>query len=140
MNSKDFYELCIGHRLSPRDFELHNTTELKLQVLDGLMNIQTTAKMIGEYSSTNPLLYTEKLAGGVHACLGFVNNNGIYYPNTALKEDIRKVSASSCERVLAVFKKDIAEGIYTEHCYTAKGINIETIMLPECVNPTLDVR
>ncbi len=138
MNSEDYFELCTTSRLSPADFDMISTTTLKLSVLEGLMNIQINAKMIGDYASTNPMLYTEKLAGNVKGCLGFINDNGKYYPNTALKEDIRNISLTSCARVLLVFKKRITDTVYTELCYTAKKIDPQKVALPDTLNIILN--
>ena len=49
--------------------------------------------MVGDFNGCNPKLYTEKLAGGVKACLGFVKTHRAeYVPNTVLNTDIRTVT------------------------------------------------
>lgn len=52
--------------------------------------------MVGDFNGCNPKLYTEKLAGGVKACLGFIKTHRAeYVPNTALNTDIRTVTKIS---------------------------------------------
>ena len=127
--SSDFYEKCLKGQLSPSDFSLANngTTEMKLSILPQLMNIHRFAKMVGDYSFTKSMLYTEKLAGNITACLGFVRDDTYYIPNTAIKEDIREVTRRPQQRVLLIYKKLIHEAQYSELCYVAKGIDVEQI-------------
>lgn len=70
-----------------------NTTDLKLQVLPQLMKIDRIANMIGEYDVTKIFLQTDKIAGNINACMGFVRDKRLklYVPNTALKKDIRQI-------------------------------------------------
>ena len=51
LNANDFYRYTLNKRLSERDFSFKNnhTTELKLKVLSTIMNIDTRARMIGNY-------------------------------------------------------------------------------------------
>ncbi len=52
--------------------------------------------MVGDFNGCNPKLYTEKLAGGVKACLGFIKTyRAEYVPNTVLNTDIRTVTKIS---------------------------------------------
>lgn len=127
--SSDFYEKCLKGQLSPRDFSLANngTTEMKLSILPQLMNIQRFAKMVGDYSFTKSMLYTEKLAGNITACLGFVREDTYYIPNTAIKEDIRDITRRPQQRILLIYKKHIHEVQYRELCYAAKNIDIEQV-------------
>jgi len=87
----DFYQRCLTHKLSSFDFEFSKdgTTHMKLDVLPFVLNKNLSAKMIGEYNSSKPRLYTERLAGGTSACVGFVTDSisRLYVPNTILKED-----------------------------------------------------
>lgn len=88
----DFFNNCLKQRISPDDFEFarDGTTEMKLDVLPSIINKNLSAKMIGDYASTKPRLYTEKLAGGAKACMGFVAHasDGRFVPNTVLKSVI----------------------------------------------------
>ena len=127
-----FYEKCLSHKLSPRDFAFaeDGTTTLKLDVLPYIINKNLSARMVGDYDSLKPRLYTEKLAGGVKGCIGFVaSQNGAFVPNTILKEDIRNYSRNTL-RVLAVLRKETDAEKYAELTYLAKGINLDLIELP----------
>lgn len=55
MNANGFYRAALNNRLSEHDFSFKNnhTTELKLKVLDIIMNIDTKARMIGNYIGTS---------------------------------------------------------------------------------------
>ncbi|MBR1496409.1 MAG: hypothetical protein IJ617_02145 [Oscillospiraceae bacterium] len=100
------YDRCLTRSLRTSDFSIPDsgTIEMKLSVLPQMINISKTAKMIGEYSFSKSLLYTEKLAGNVTACVGFVRDDRFYIPNTVLREDIRDITKRPQKRVLAVFK------------------------------------
>ena len=113
-------------------------TETKLSILPQLMQLHRCAKMIGDYDNTRPLLYTEKLAGNISACLGFTREKDYYIPNTALREDIRDISVHPTKRVLAIFKKDVTEELYTTLCYTAKKLDISSIKLPDSLKQKLE--
>ena len=60
MNANGFYRAALNNRLSEHDFSFKNnhTTELKLKVLDIIMNIDTKARMIGNYIGPHLELYT----------------------------------------------------------------------------------
>ena len=57
------------------------------------MLIKKNATMIGEFTDRGPKLFTEKAAGNVCGCIGFVQdkNTKLNVPNTLLKKDIRDV-------------------------------------------------
>jgi len=133
VSSKDFYDRCLNGKLSPDDFYMaqNGTTDMKLSVLPQLMNLHLCAKMVGDYDNTKSLLYTEKIAGNIFACVGFIHENGYYIPNTALREDIRDITISPQKRVLAIFRKDIKQKLYETICYTAKKVNILQLNLSE---------
>jgi len=134
ISSKDFYERCLEKRLSPDDFELScmGTTELKLDVLPILMSKNLAAKMIGDYNMSQPKLYTEKMAGGVSGCVGFIKSEGKgrYIPNTVLKGDIRE-RTKTADRIIATYRKRREEERYTEIVYLAKKVDWQHITLPE---------
>ena len=127
LGSVDFYEKCLKGKLSPSDFSFaeNGTTDMKLSILPQLMKIQTCAKMVGVYDYKKSVLYTEKIAGNIYACMGFIKENDYYIPNTALREDIRDISVQPQKRVLAIFKKNIPQKFYDEiPCYLAKKVDI----------------
>ena len=125
--------MCIDKRLSPSAYEFSKdgTTQMKLSVLSQVMNIHRTAKMVGDYTHTKSMLITEKLAGTVTACLGFIRERGkrnSYVPNTVLREDIRNVVDKPPKKVLAIFRKSKNEPVYRECTYLAKGVLFESIL------------
>lgn len=134
LNASLFYDRCLKHRLSPSDFEFSDdgTTHMKLNVLSSVLNKNLSANMIGDYNSYNPKLYTEKLVGGVKACIGFVKtqNRDCFVPNTVLKTDIRDYTKNTA-RVIAVFRKNIDQQTYEEITYKAKKIDWTLIQYPE---------
>lgn len=135
MDSSDFYEKCLKGQLSPKEFSFssNGTTVLKLRILPELMKIHKTARMVGEYNFSKTLLITEKLAGNITACEGFVRDDKYYIPNTALKEDIRELIQQPCKRMLAIFRKENGKPLYPELCYTAKGVDLHSLSLPDYI-------
>lgn len=88
--------------------------------------------MVGDFNSSHPRLYTEKLVGGIKACVGFVKDpkNGEYVPNTVLKEDLRN-NVSGYARIVIAYRKRIQAKRYSEIVYVAKKIDWENIVFPE---------
>lgn len=118
INAKEFYMKCLQHRLREKDFEFapDGTAELKLDVLPFVISKDLSAKMVGDLNSAHPKLQTEKLAGSVRACVGFIHTGAHYVPNTVLKTDIRD-HIDKPSRVVAVLRKDISQGSYHEITY-----------------------
>ena len=129
-----FYEKCLSHKLSPSDFEFSDdgTTHMKLEILPTVINKSLSARMIGNYNSYNPRLYTEKLAGNITTCIGFVRTDigNAYVPNTILKNDIRNYTNGTA-RVLAVYRKSMEALIYEEITYKAKNVDWATVQYPD---------
>lgn len=129
-----FWELCLKQRLTEEDFEFaeDGTTHLKLSVLPGLVKCNLSAKMLGDYNMSQPKLYTEKIAGGVNACVGFVRTKGTgrYVPNTVLDGDIRKKVVRP-DRIILTYRKRRGEDQYEELVYKAKKVDWSKINLPE---------
>lgn len=136
LSGERFYRAAFGERLHLNDIELprDGTAALKLSVLPRLMNIHTNAKMIGTYNDSQPLLITDKLVGNIDAVLGFRKDNGYYLPNTALKEDIRKISVPPLLRVAAIFVKNRRDEKYGKCTYVAKGIELNDPIFAEIIN------
>lgn len=129
----DFYKRCLNHKLSPEDFSFASdgTTQLKLEILPQLMLKNISAKMVGDFNGCNPKLYTEKLTGGVKACLGFVKTHRAeYVPNTVLNTDIRTVTKIS-QQVIATYRRKNSASPYQELVYKAKKIDWDTIIFPK---------
>lgn len=129
----DFYERCLNHKLSPDDFSFapDGTTQLKLEILPQLMVQNISAKMVGDFNGCNPKLYTEKLAGGVKACLGFVRTPySEYVPNTVLNIDIRTATRLPLQ-VIATYRRKRSDSVYNELVYKAKKIDWDNITFPK---------
>lgn len=133
ISAADFYRKCLNRKLSPRDFEFADdgTTDMKLDVLPSVVNKSLSAKMIGDYNSPKPLLYTERLAGSTKACVGFKRDSitGLFLPNTMLKEDLRS-NVRGYVRVIATYRKRQSDEKYQELTYAAKKIDWSSVKLP----------
>lgn len=133
MSANDFYRAALNSRLSEHDFSFKNnhTTELKLLILDSIMNIDTRARMIGNYAGPHLDLYTEKVTGTTTACLGLIQGKHYYIPNSVLSEDIRSIILPPPGIIYAIFKKPIKATLYTQLTYVAQNINITKKCLPK---------
>ena len=133
ISANEFYQKCLSKKLSPNDFEFADdgTTFLKLDVLPYIISKNLSANTVADYNSRQPKLHTEKLAGSMKACVGFVSDErtGHYVPNTVLKEDIRDISTNSV-RVIAIYRKQRTDVRYSELTYKAKKVNWSTVNLP----------
>ena len=133
ISAKQFYDMCLNHKLSPSDFEFakDGTTPLKLEILPQLISKNLSAKMIGDYNSGKPKLVTDKLAGNTTACMGFIGTapTGRFVPNTVLKMDMRN-SIKNQLRVVAVYRKEQSDAEYQEVTYRAKKIEWDHIQYP----------
>lgn len=134
ISAADFYNKCLSHKLSPDDFEFSDdgTTHMKLDILPSVLCKNLAANMIGKYNSSKPRLYTEKIAGGVKACMGFVVDavDGKYVPNTVLKEDIRN-NVTDYLRVIEAYRRKTDDAAYKELTYRAKNIDWKGIKYPD---------
>lgn len=127
--SQRFFQDACDKRIIVKEmsFAENGTTEMKLSVLLQLVNIIKTARMVGDYNSMKSELYTEKMAGNITACLGFIKKGKYYVPNTALREDIRNVSYESPQRMLIIARKMYSDCKYSEISYLAKGVSLSSI-------------
>ena len=127
-----FYRNALDKRLKESDIQFKNspTTELKLQILQNIMNIPFSARMIGDYNGAHLDLYTEKVAGTTTACLGLVLRGNEYIPNTILKEDIRNITPKPPGKIFAIFRKPIRQDKYTELTFRNGNIDITKKCLP----------
>ena len=117
-SSSEFYDLCLKNQLSISDFEFNSngTTAKKLNILQNIMQIHKISKMVGEYNGLKKYLYTEKLIGTVNYCIGCINKNNYYIPNTVLKEDIRDIIHNQY-KVMFILRKEIKDKKYKEITY-----------------------
>lgn len=143
LSALNFYSKCLNHKLSPKDFEFASdgTTCMKLDVLPALITKNLSARMLGDYNSAKPKLYTEKLAGNVKGCMGFREDDvtGNYVPDTVLNADIRDYIQNPT-RVIAVFRTEPQSTIFEEITYVAKNIDLAMIKFPEEYQQVLKIR
>lgn len=131
----DFYNTCIKGRLKETDikFAEKGTTHQKLSVLPFVFkNSNLSANMMGNYNNSHPLLYTEKLVGGVKWAIGFrdVTGSGDFVPDTLLEGDIRDNIKDSC-RIIATYIKESNEQSFSTIIYQAKKIEYEQLRYPD---------
>ena len=134
LSASNFYFKCLNHKLSPKDVEFASdgTTCMKLDVLPALITKNLSARMMGDYNSAKPKLYTEKLAGNVKGCMGFREDasTGNYVPDTVLNEDIRNYIQNQT-RVIAVFRTSPQSVVFDEITYVAKDMDLSMIQFPK---------
>ena len=127
LSANQFYNKCLQNKLSSVDFEFatDGTPHLKWSVLSELICKNMKAAMIGDYDSQNPNLNTEKLAGNIRACLGFVQDRRTYeyIPNAVLREDIRDLTRKRRAQVIAICRKNQKERMYVEVIYRTKMVD-----------------
>jgi hypothetical protein len=136
-----FYQAAINNRLSPNEIALTSDgkTEQKLDVLPQLMNIHLTARMVGDYDNSRPLLIADKFAGTVTMAMGFINVNGRYIPKTALKVDMRDITEKATRlKIVAIFVKPSSDDLYKNLTYLAKGLCIDDEMFSKILCEKVD--
>ena len=140
LGANDFYRRAVNSQLSEHDFTFKNpgTVELKLQIMDVIMNIDTRARMIGNYAGPRIELYTEKVTGTTTACLGLISKGDCYIPNSVLKEDIRSIIPKPPGKIYAIFKKKIKSHLYTHLTYQSKNFHITQRCLPKGLLDQID--
>lgn len=130
-----FYQKCLDKRLTENDFAFakDGSTGQKLDILEHMMHIKKNVTMIGEFVGRGPKLFTEKAAGNVCCCVGFVQdrNTGLNVPNTLLKKDIRDVVAYPSQKVYAVISKNYTESKYSVLAKLDKSINMKECFFSE---------
>lgn len=133
LSANNFYRFALNNKLHENDFSFNdtNTCELKLFVLEIVMYIDTKARMIGDYNGLKQDLYTEQITGTTSACLGLIQRNNIYIPNSVLKEDIRSIVTKPPGKIYAIFKKKIGASYYTKLTYKKNNIEIIRKCLPK---------
>jgi len=93
----EFYKLATIGKLNIKNITIKKSEiiDLKMKALNSLMSIDKSAKMIGKYNNTiKDALYTEKVSGTIHYCLGFVKSRDkkYYIPNTTLSQNILDIT------------------------------------------------
>ncbi|MCM1427616.1 MAG: PBECR4 domain-containing protein [Eubacterium sp.] len=137
-----FYEKCLDNRLIPENFSFakDGSTVQKLDILENMMEIKQNVTMIGDFTNRGSKLFTEKAAGSICGCIGFVKdrNTKLNVPNTLLKKDIRDVIASPVQKVYAVLSKSYTAERYSFLEKVGKGINIKKCFFTEEIEKLLD--
>ena len=140
ISANTFYHKIVNNKLSPNDFfvKCPFTTELKLKILSSIVNIDQTARMIGNYTGPHLELYTEKVAGTTSACLGLKKKNDFFIPNTVLSEDIRNISQYPPGKIFAIFKMKSTKRKYTQLTYKKKDLQLTKSLFPATVLSKID--
>lgn len=121
-NAIKFYKDILDKKVALKNLKIENEgiIKLKLKILNMILDINYSAKMIGEFNSNfKNLLKTEKIIGTNVYSMGFIKVGQYYIPNTTLKEDIRNITDKT-NRVIAIFSKEIKEKQYTNLTYLNK--------------------
>lgn len=122
LTARQFFNNAKDQKLAKANFDFKDsTTEKKLETIKQALSISRSFRMVGSYDSGRPNLQTDVLIGGTTCSIGFVEDNGYYFPNTLLKGDVRNDTKETA-RVLAVLKKGVVEPEYTEIKYLAKDV------------------
>lgn len=139
-----FYQKCLDKRLKEDDFSFSKdgSTGQKLDILEKMMLIKKNVTMIGDFTDRGPKLFTEKAAGNICGCIGFVQdrNTKLNVPNTLLKKDIRDVTEQPTYKVFAVFSKDYKDEKYSLVTKLDKSIDLNEIYFNDEIENILDVR
>ena len=137
-----YYEKCLDRRLNEDDFSFSRdgSTGQKLDILESMMQIKRNVTMIGNLTDRGPKLYSEKVAGNVCACIGFVKdrNTRLNVPNTLLKKDIRDVIASPVQKVYAVISKGYTEEKYSVLEKADKNLHLTEVFFSEEIERMLN--
>lgn len=123
-----FFEKCVSHKLNQNDIYLapNGSSRQKLDVLPKILCNNLSAKTIGFYDGTQPLLQTDVLAGNTIACIGFKydkDDSGRLHPNTVLQGNI-STYVKEKSQVIAVFRKYVSEETYKEVTYKASNYSL----------------
>ncbi len=137
-----FYQKCLDKRLTESDFAFakDGSTGQKLDILESMMLIKKNVTMIGDFTDRGPKLFSEKAAGNVCGCIGFVQdrNTKLNVPNTLLKKDIRDVTAQPTYKVFAVVSKTYQEDRYSKLVKLDKSIDIKECHFSEEIEKLIE--
>lgn len=131
ITTTQFINKALNGRLQADDWEYRKdgTTGLKLKILQDIVEIHKTAKMIGSYADNRVMLKTDLCVGNVFCYLGVIKTNSttrfknnVYVPNTVINKDIRE-DVKELEKIIAIYRKNKTDKTYQELTYIAKGEN-----------------
>lgn len=138
-NPSQFFDLCLKKRLRETDFEFDSTgfAELKLGVIEYLFAEDMSARTIGDYNYSQPVLQTDKLVGGTYACLGVLKSSkGYYFPNTTRSGNIAELVTRK-RPIVAIFKKPYSQTLYGTMVYKTKDKKYENFVIPNRIKQFL---
>lgn len=137
-----FYQKCLDKRLTEDDFSFakDGSTGQKLDILERMMLIKKNVTMIGDFTDRESKLFTEKAAGNVCGCIGFVQdrNTNLNVPNTLLKKDIRDVTAQPTYKVFAVISKHYTDDKYSQLAKLDKSIDLRECHFSEEIEKLIE--
>ena len=132
----------VNKRLTENDFSFakDGSTGQKLDILERMMLIKKNVTMMGEFTDRGPKLYTEKAAGNICGCIGFVKdkNTKLNVPNTLLKKDIRDVTAQPTYKVFAIMSKHYTDDRYSKIEKIDKNMNLQDCCFSEDIENMLE--
>ena len=130
MTANEFYSRAVDDRITEKDihFAADGTTRMKLYVLPKLMRIHYIARMVGNYDGSGNYLMADKIAGTTAAAMGFVKENNFYYPNSALKADVKTITIKPFLKISAIFVKSVNDEKYRSMTYIANDMDINDIL------------
>ena len=140
-NAIKFYKDILDKKVSLKNLKIVNEgiIKLKLNILNMILDINYSAKMIGEFNSNfKNLLRTEKIIGTNVYSMGFIKVGDYYIPNTTLKEDIRNIT-NKTNRVIAIFSKEIKEKQYSKLTYINKKTELVQIFKNKEIISKIDI-
>lgn len=141
-SSIHFYEKVLYKKLNESDFEFNDdgTTVQKLEILECLMQIKTTAAMFGDYINAGPKLYTEKVSGTTNGCMGFVysKEDRVNVPNTLLNKDIREIIPKPNNKIYAIFYRNIKKNKYSNISKLDRDIDFTTFKFTSEIEKRVD--
>jgi len=135
----DFFTLAMEKKLVPEllTFKDSVMAQLKLQVLPQLVALPATARKIGRYNHSRPLLHADAIAGSSHACMAISKDStGKYYPRSALNEKPENLCDAPLHDIVATLSKDKGEKLYSRTEYL--NTKIDTLTL--CLSPELQAK
>ena len=141
-NAIKFYKDILDKKVSLKNLKIVNEgiIKLKLNILNMILDINYSAKMIGEFNSNfKNLLRTEKIIGTNVYSMGFIKVGDYYIPNTTLKEDIRNIT-NKTNRVIAIFSKKIKEKQYSKLTYINKKNELVQIFKNKEIISKIDIK
>lgn len=137
-----FYEKCLSNRLKEEDFSfpLDGSTVQKLEILENMMQLKKNVTMIGDFTDRGPKLYSNKVAGNICACIGFVKDKHtqLNVPNTLLKKDIRDITATPTEKVYIIMSKHYSDEKYHIINKLDKSINLSSYKFEDSIETIID--